>query len=403
MKGMKRKFNFILLIFFVQSFIFSLTYGIPQDQIVKLEVVTELANIRAEPDIGSPIIHLASQGTIMDVLGQEGPWYHIRILIDDEKTIDGYVHESLVKKVPAAEEKEEEKPPQKEEEKKIPVKKEKVITPEPVPEPPSKRALILPTASQIHINITGGGNYSLMGDINEGAEGIIEYYQSTLGAEKTGEFQPFHLNFIYGGDVSVPLASGLHFGIGAEYFFGKKETSVNFSQPASLSIQTQPEIKALPVRIFLSYHVSPEFYIKVGIEYIFTECSYLYRLTENDTWQEWSGKANSGQIGALLGLGFVHDFGRFFSVFIEASGRYAVINDLKGEGVFRDSTGLEYKEKGYLYIYQGEVPNKDTFPLVFVRDKTPSGYGVSNPERATLDLSGLSLQAGIRIKFSLSK
>ena len=399
MKGMKRKFNFILLVLLVQSLLFSLIYGIPQGQVVKLEVVTEVANIREEPDIGSPIIHLASQGTIMDILGQKGPWYHIKITIDDEKTIEGYVHESLVKKVqsaaPATEEKEEEK--------KIPVKKEKIITSEPVPEPSAKKVPALPTVSQIHINITGGASYTLVGDINKGAEGIIEYYQSTFGAEKTWKFQPLHLNYIFGGDVSIPLASGLHLGIGADYFFGKKETTVNFSQPASVSIQTQPEIKALPVRIFLSYHVSPAFYIKGGIEYIFTECSYLYRLTENDTWQEWSGKADSGQIGGLLGLGFIHDFGRFLSVFIEASGRYAVINDLKGEGIYRDSTGLEYKEKGYLYIYQGEVPNKDTFSLAFVRDKTPSGYGVSNPERASLDLSGLSLQAGIRIKFSLFK
>jgi len=406
-KGMKRKFNFISLIFLVQSLLFSLAYGIPQGQVIKVEVVTELANIRAEPDIGSPIIHLASQGTAMDVLGQEGPWYHIRITIDDEKTIEGYVHESLVKKVqsitPVIEKKEEEKPPQKVEGKKIPIKKEKVITSKPVPEPSTKKIPTLTTVSQIHINITGGANYSLVGDINEGAEGFIEYYRSTLGAEKTGEFQPLHLYYIFGGDVSVPLGSGFHFGIGADYFLGKKETSINFSQPASVNIQTQPEIKVLPVRIFLSYHVSPAFYIKGGIEYIFTDCSYLYRLTENDTWQEWSGKADSGQIGGLLGLGFVHDFGRLLSVFIEASGRYAVINDLKGEGIYRDSTGYEYKEKGYLYIYQGEVPNKDTFPLVFVRDKTPSGYGVSNPERASLDLSGLSLQAGIRIKFSLFK
>ena len=406
-KGMKRKYYFILLVFLVQSLLFSPPHGIPQGQVVKLEVVTELANIRAEPDIGSPIIHLASQGTTMDVLGQEGPWYHIRITLDDEKTIEGYVHESLVKKIrstaPVTEEKEEEKPPQKVGEKQIPVKKEKIITSKPVLKPSTKRVPGLPPVSQIHINISGGANYSLVGDINEGAEGFIDYYQSTLEAEKSGKFQPLHLNYIFGGEVSVPLGSGLHFGVGADYYFGKKETSVNFTPPVSFTIQTRPEIKVLPVRIFLSYHIRPEFYIKGGIEYIFTECSYLYRMTENDAWQEWNGKADSGQIGGYLGLGFVHDFGRFLSVFIEASGRYAVAKNLKGEGLYRDSTGLEYKEKGYMYIYQGEVLNKDTFPLVFVRDKTPSGYGVSDPERASVDLSGLSLQAGFRIKFSLFK
>jgi hypothetical protein len=104
-----------------------------------------------------------------------------------------------------------------------------------------------------------------------------------------------------------------------------------------------------------------------------------------------------------MALGFVHDFTPHISVFIEASGRYAKIENLKGEDTHRDSSGFEYKENGHMYIYQGEVPNKDSYSLLFIRDKEPSGYGVSNPEKAILDLSGLSIQAGLRIRFRFSK
>ena len=401
MRGIKRILIFISLIFLSQYLTSSPIFNASQNKLIKLEVVTELANVRAEPDIGSPIIHLAKQGNTMDLLGQEGPWYHVKIIIDDEKTIQGYVHESLVRKiqtsVPSKEPKETTEKPKKEEKEET-EKKQDQERPQSIAKPKVKKTSYLPRISQIHINLSGGGNYSVVGDLNKGSKGFIDYYQNTLNQEKTGEFHPLHLNYLLGGDVSLPLVQSLHVGIGADYLFGEKESLINLSQT---EIKTRPEIKIIPIRAFVSYHIIPEFYIKSGVEYIFADCHYFYRITENETWQEWRGKAKTTQLGGFLGLGFVHDLGRHISFFIEATGRYAPIKNLKGENIQTDSTGSEYKEEGYMYIYQGETPNKDTFSLLFVRDKTPSGYGVSNPEKATLDLSGVSLQIGLRLKFSL--
>ena len=407
MKKIKTVFNFILLSFLVQLILFNYLYSIPQNNLTKLKVVTELANVRAEPDIGSPVIHLAKQGTIMDVLGQEGPWYHIKIILEEEKSIEGYVHESLVKILQPVGSVEEKKESLKEHPKKIKViseKKEETEIPKTIAEPQIKTFPHPSKFSQIDIHISGGINFASVGDLNEGAKGFIEYYQNKLNAEKTGEFRPLHLNTLFAGNVMIPLFPRFHLGIGAEYFYGEKKNLANFSQPASYNIETKPEIKILPIQLILSYQVIPELSINGGVEYILADCAYLYRITENDTWQEWSGKAGSNQIGGFMGLKFVHDLGRHLSLFIEASSRYAKIRNLKGEGTYKDPSGLEYKEKGYMYIYQGEVAhNKEQFPLVFIRDKTPSGYGVLNPEKASLDLSGFSLQAGLRIRFRLFK
>jgi len=389
-KKIKTVFNFILLSFLVQCILFNYLYSIPQNNLTKIKVVTELANVRAEPDIGSPVIHLAKQGTIMDVLGQEGPWYHIKVILEEEKIIEGYVHESLVKIIQPVDSVEE--------------KKEETEIPKTIAEPQVKTFPHPSKFSQIDIHISGGINFASAGDLNEGAKGFIEYYQNKLNAEKTGGFRPLHLNTLFAGNVMIPLVPRLHLGIGAEYFYGEKKNSANFSQPTSYNIETKPEIKILPIQIILSYQVIPELSIQGGVEYILADCAYLYKITENDTWQEWSGKADSNQIGGFMGLKFVHDLGSHLSLFIEASGRYAKIKNLKGEGTYKDSSGMEYKEKGYMYIYQGEVAhNKEQFPLVFIRDKTPSGYGVLNPEKASLDLSGFSLQAGLRIRFRLFK
>lgn len=395
---MKSTLIFWPLLLLTQFLLSNPVSDIPQNKIAELEVVTELANIRAEPDIGSPIIHLARQGDTMDLLGQEGPWYHIKITVDDQKIITGYVHESLVKKITTPVSLKEqteiiEKPKKAKEE--ISEKKEEVERPPPPAKPKAKVTTYFPRTSQIHINISGGGNYSLVGDLNKGSKGFIEYYQNTLNQEKTGEFKPLHFNYIFGGDITIPLGHGLHIGIGADYFQGKNESLIHFPEA---DIKTKPEIEIIPIRAVLSYHITPEFYIKSGIEYILADCTYFYSITENDAWQKWSGKADARQLGGSLGLGFVHDLGRYFSLYIEASGRYAQIKNLKGENIQKNSADFEYKEKGYMYIYEGETPNKETFPLLFIRDKTPSGYGVSNSEKATLNLSGISLQIGLRIK-----
>jgi len=402
LRGTKRKLNLVFLISLLQFFIFSPIFGLFQEKLDKLKVVTELANIRAEPDIGSPIIHLAKQGDTMDFLGQEGPWYHIKIIINEEKIIKGYVHESLVKRLPSMTPPKEEEESKEEPEKELkPEKKEEAEVTETVTKPEKKRPSYLPKISQIHINLSGGANYSLVGDLNRGSRGFIDYYQSILNEEKTGEFQPLHLNYIAGGEVSIPLSPRLHVGIGADYFYGQKESSVEFLPPVRLSITTRPQIQIIPIRILISYHITPQFYVKSGLEYILADCTYFYKINQNNSWQEWEGKADSNQLGGILGLGYVYDLNQHFSLFMEASGRYAQVKNLEGENIQKDSNGSEYKERGTMYIYQGETPEKETFPLLFVRDKEPSGYGVSDPEKAILDLTGLSLQIGLRIKFSL--
>ncbi len=394
MKKIKKKSNFILLLFSIQFILFSHFYGFPQDEQATLKVVTELANIRAEPDIGSPIIHLASQGTLMEILGQEGPWFHVKILIDEQKKIEGYVHESLVEKI-LPEMPEEEREIRKEPE------KETAETPKIEAQTTVRKKPYFLRDSQVYVSLSGGAHYALVGDLNKGTQGFADYYQSILKTEQTGNVEPLHLNSVLGGEVGIHLGQGFHLGIGADFCRGQKESSVEFTQPAFLNVQTQSEIKFIPIRLVLSYHITPEFFIKGGLEYTLAECRYFYKITESNAWTEWNGNADSSQLGGVMSLGYVHDLSRNLSMFIEASGRYAKVKNLKGEGTYKDSDDLEYTEKGYMYIYQGEASGQESFSLLFIRDKMPSGYGVSNPEKASLDLSGFSLKAGIKIRFDL--
>jgi len=70
-----------------------------QENQIKLKVVSELANIRDNADIGSMIIFQALQGAVFTSLGKEEEWYHIKYVQDNGEIINGYVHESLVSEI----------------------------------------------------------------------------------------------------------------------------------------------------------------------------------------------------------------------------------------------------------------------------------------------------------------
>ena len=107
-----------------------------QESIPKLKVVTEMANVRLKPDIGSVIIHQVPQGKIIETTGKQGEWFLVKIEIEEGQEASGYVHESTVivvegsppEIIPEPEKKEEITEPEKitEEEKIEEVKEEEV-------------------------------------------------------------------------------------------------------------------------------------------------------------------------------------------------------------------------------------------------------------------------------------
>lgn len=386
--------------------LFVLINGFAQDDLGKLKVVTEQANIRLEPDIGSTIIHQAPQGSIIEAIAKQGEWYQVKFTTDSGETKTGYVHESLVLEI--------EKPPdEKPEEKptKIIVVPEEKIAPEKKVEPEEKKPIkttpIHPAPSpepeperpRISLSLSGGMIYALGGDINEGTQGLADYYQEDLQIDPTGDIKPIHLTYIFGGDIQFPLHPKFSLGIGADYFIGKEESSVSFSDGTATVLKTKPEIKAIPLNFFFSYLVSPQFYIKTGITYCLATCSYFYRVEHGENWQEWQGEADGGDIGFLAGFGILLNLTPNFGFLLETTGQYAQIKGLEGTDTYRDSDGLTSTEAGKLWIYQGHVSETDSFPLLFIRENKPTEANVSNPRHASIDFSGLSLKLGIKIRF----
>lgn len=366
-----------------------------EEVLIKLKVVTEQANIRLEPAIGSIIIKQVPQGTILESTGKEGEWYLIELKPDEEDRISGYVHESMVIVL--------EGPPIEIEKKEIseePEEIEKIEEQPPaqpvVPKPPARQPLI----SLFELYFSWGGSFISGGDLNRGVQGLADYHSDLLADQGTGDVKATHLSYIVGGELTFPLSSHFFLGLGADYFLRERESVVEFQEgPSTETLIVRPKIQALPIRLAISYYPFPSIYVKSGIEYYFAKCAYLYRSLRLGSWGEWNGEADAQGFGFLGGLGYELKLSSAFSFIIEATGRYAKITGFKGKDRSQDSTGLDYTEEGTLYIYQIRTSGEDSYPLLFIRENKPTEANVFDPQEATINFSGFSLKTGFKIKF----
>jgi hypothetical protein len=375
-----------------------------QESRTQLKVVSEIANIRQNPDIGSAIIQQLPQGTVLEATQKQGEWYVIQLRLDDEKILSGYVHESLVTVIggPAPEEVKITEPIREEPVKEEPVEVEEVEELRPVKvqpqiqEPPPETQ----EYSRFRMSFSGGMAYVLGGDLNEGSIGLGDYYAANLGEFKSGTISPLRTGYIFEGEINISLSSKFFLNIGGAYLSGKRESHIEYPEGTYVeAYTTRPKIRSLPVRLSISFYANPAFYIKLGGEYHFAKCSYFYRYEEADFWQEWKGDAKGQGIGVFGGLGVEANPTGNVRFFLETLGRYCKITNFSGTDEYTDSTGSQSTENGTLYIYQGHITEGESYSLLYIRDRTPSEAGVSDAKAATIDLSGFEVRVGIRFKF----
>jgi hypothetical protein len=375
----------------------------------KLKVVTEQANIRLKPSIGSIIIKQVPEGTILESTGHKDEWYSIKLTPDELQQVSGYVHESMVIIIegPPREQEEPEIIEEEQEEPEQPEKKEIEEPPaqEPVITPPPQPVVKPPLPSKppeflFDLVFSGGGSFVSGGDLNDGSQGLVDYRSNILAVEPQGQAKPAHLSYILGGELNLALSSRFSMGIGVDYFLGERQSVVEFpDDPASETLTTHPKIQAVPLRLAISYYPFRNFYTKIGVEYYFAKCAYYYRFQRLESWEEWRGEATAQDFGILAGLGLEFELTSSFNFIIEATVRYARISGFKGKDRSKDSTDTDHIEEGTLYFYQVKTAGEDYFPLLFIRKDTPTEANIFNAREAVVNFSGLSLKTGFKIKF----
>lgn len=386
-KGLMFKVSISLIIAILGTAAFVLFHPPLSSAAIKIRVVAEQANVRIRPDIGSPIITHLPQGTTLDSQGKEGDWFRVKVQSEEGETVTGYIHESLViplEDIPPAEEKTE----------------KRVVSPEKKEQPKVKfyveerRRALSPGLS-----FTAGANYMSAGELNDGAKGLGQFFSDNLGKEGEGEVAPLHLSYIIGADFVIPLSSSLFFSLGADSFFGQKESQVAFASDPKATYTTRPRIQALPLRLTLGIYPFSFLYIRAGVEYYFARCRYFYRFERGDYWKEWQGNADSHGLGFLGAFGLEWKLVANLAAVFEVFGRTARIRGFKGTDLSRDSSGLMHSEEGKLYSFEVRTSPGDSAQLLFIRSSPPSEAGVLNAREAEVNLSGIALRAGFKIRF----
>lgn len=397
------------LIFLLMVGLFGLASpGLPETPI-KLRVTSEQANIREKPDITSVILLQVREGTLLEATSKEGEWYAVRVETEGGGVVVGYVHESLVLVVEPARVAEEKKEPVREvqevEEKpqpRIPEKPKEIKEPSVPPSPPPGRPSRPPEERRprVSLSLWWGGRFAQVGDLNEGAEGLARFYASALGMPSNGEIKNLHTGFVAGGEIQLPLSSAFFFSAGAEYFSSDASSTTTFGEKEPWpTYTTAPQVQVLPLSLSILVYPLRFFNLRVGLEYSLATARFLYRFESSGVWKQWEGKADSSALGYLAGVGIDWALSRHIGLVAEALYRHSILTPFEGEGSYEDSAGDKVKFKGKLYFFQAATTADETVPLLFLREKEPVEPGVSDVSEADLDLRGLTLRAGLRIRF----
>ena len=90
------------------------------------------------------------------------------------------------------------------------------------------------------------------------------------------------------------------------------------------------------------------------------------------------------------------------ALFIEGRARYCKLNSWKGDSTYEDSDGNTGDEEGSMWYFElldQNYGSGEWFPGITISTGTPSGPDIRNVRKFEVDLSGVSLRTGIRIKF----
>lgn len=403
-RNLKKAQIFLLAIVFVFPSFFS-----AQSSTIIIKVITELANIREKPAIDSPILKIIQMDETLESFGKQGEWFRVVFEKDTGEAATGYVHESLVQVLSSPAERVEQKPVIKITEKKTEEKpaspappEKKTETPQ-TPRPMPQSKFIFPPMGII---LSGGGNFTLGGDLNQGAKGLAGFYEEQTGVAGRYKVQPLHFSYLASGDIFFLLDERAFFGLGIDFMKGELESTVKYDHLSEVdTYTTRPKIQALPLRAYLAYYYQKNTYAKVGVEYYFARIDYFYRFESEDIWKEWAGSAKAQGVGFLLGVGFESKLTRFASLFLEARGRYAKLKDFEGKNIYREFDGVNLyspePEKGtlYSYQYQSQLTENKTYSLLYILERKPSEAGIVDARIATVDFTGVSLRLGIKFKF----
>ncbi len=344
-----------------------------------LKVAADGTRVHTKPDAASPVAATLSQGTVLKSAAKEGDWFRVVVEAGREGAlVIGYV-----------------------------VSKDVEVT-----QSAGEAAEIWGETSDeyrgagISVRIGGGFLFFGGGDVSEGALGEFDrsaaYVRSSGYQVSLEERQEMKSGYDLTGDIIYRLGRRLGVGLRFDYIHSYPTSSLRFSVPGDVhdyTLDTTPLIDVYAIRPGV-YYERPinrwlSFLANGGPGIYFVKYEFARRFIEPGREDDIHQKVTAARIGLQGGLGLELKLDRRAGLFVEVQGRYARITSLEGTEwlyIWDNYAVTDTETEGYLYRAEA-----DGYPIVSVKDEGAAG-GTSDG-RAVLDLSGVSVAAGVRIRF----
>jgi hypothetical protein len=265
-------------------------------------------------------------------------------------------------------------------------------------------------ASKLSVKLYGGYSHVLAGDVNDGSDyyfEILEAYSAEGYGTVTGSYKPVHGGYNFGGDIIYQLSPKIGLGLGVGYMSNSSDSLGTWEYELdAVTLTAASTLTAMPVRLSLFFttplsnklnltaDAGADYYAQVKLE-----ATQGLEFAADD-WMDMTveGCERSGMdIGFHGSLGLEYMLSPKLGLFVEAAGRYAKLKNFElVTGTSENSSGELDTIEGKLYIYTDDFDTYEISGFTIVETGDPVDPEYREPK---IDLSGFSLQAGIKIRF----
>ncbi len=276
----------------------------------------------------------------------------------------------------------------------------------------------------LSLKLSAGYGYAAIGDINRHIKAFDDYMADSLSFYEGGMMRGIgHIIPDFEAELSIRISPRLDLALGTGYISGSRKDDfqtvgrfpIFFQFDADdvlYEFDIEPKVRAIPLKLglYYSWALTPriDLLLNAGSGLYFSKAAliksndihYLNANTIPEMPYVISQDDVSGTgLGFHGGIGLEYRLTRGIFLVLDVQGRYARVGKLSGIRTY-----------GFLnYHVDGPQGGTDEGTLyIGTRDMTAEGYGDNCPDlavsssptmkRASLDLSGVSLRAGFRIK-----
>jgi len=265
------------------------------------------------------------------------------------------------------------------------------------------------------LKLTGGYGTMATGDYNtvgKDQELYFDNYKSLIESldgvqvSRTGEFKKINMGIEFEGELIMDLGGTLGIGFGVGYIRRSNESEMGLliSEIGNISSSVEPIITVTPINLSLYFFppVTPSMntYLYGGAGYYMGKLMATSEIAMDGDWEKSESELKDKGLGFHIGVGLEFNIVPKIAIFIEGKARYCKLKNWEGDSTLTDSDGWTGSESGTMWYYEAE--DYDTgkwYSMIAIQEDKPSGNGIRDIREFEVNLSGISLRTGIRLKF----